>query len=203
MNKVPRQMLVAIIAAIFVAVVFFMFFLKPKMAEIADTKDKVAAAKADEADLQSQIQKLQDIRQQEPELRARLNAVAGALPSEPDLPDFIRQVQASATQAGVDLQSIAPSPPTKIANATGVQQVNVTIVVASDFYPLEDFLARIENMRRVVEVGSISVSPQTDAVTGETTLQSTLSLKMYVVQPTAQIGAAPVPTETPSAGASP
>lgn len=201
--KVQRNLVIAFLGAILLAVVFFMFGLKPKMTEISETKEQVTAAEAEGASIRSQIRRLEAVRDQAPELRAKLNTVASYLPSSAALPGFIRQIQTAATRADVDLLSIAPSPPSDLAGATGVQQINVTILVRGGYFRVQDLLARVENLPRIVQVSSLSLAP--DPVNGG--LQSTLTLKMYVVQEDARVTAAarssPAASPAPSPSASP
>src|SRR5207244_12392252 len=105
-------------------------------------------------------------------------------------PDFIRQVQGAATKAGVDLQSIAPSAPSDRPNATGVREIAVTVTINGGFFRVEDFLTRLESLRRVVRVNAIALTPQTDQLRGPTVLQASLSMKMFVVQANASVSKA-------------
>ena len=96
--------------------------------------------------------------------------------------------------------SIAPSPPSALPSATGVQTVSVNLQVTGGFFRLETFLTRLEStIKRVIEVQSLAISPQTDATTGLTTLGSTITFKMYVVQANAHV-AGPGPVTPPPTG---
>ena len=193
-----RQLTIAAAVAAGLTIIFFLFVLSPELSNISKVHTE-AKAEQDKADtLLAKKMHLEDVRRNATELNARLAAVSGYLPSTPDLPDFIRLVQGAASLANVDLTSIAPSPPTKLGDATGVDEISVTLVVGGPFHPLEDFLSRLEQLRRIVLVQSLSLSPSIDAVTGATTLQSTIALKMYVVRPNARVGIPPATSPSPS-----
>lgn len=194
-----KQMLIAALLAALVTVAFFMLVLRPKFDEIADTRTQVETAEQEEASLRGQIARLQELRQQGPALIARLRAISAALPSTPELPNFIRLAQTAARQASVDLRSIAPSPPTPVANATGIQQINVTLTVEGGYFRLEDFFARLENMPRIVVATAVSLSPSATAAGGGTTLVSTITLKMFVVEANARVGGSTSGAPTPEA----
>lgn len=194
-----RQTLAAAAGAVAVALLFFVFVLRPKIAEISKVHDRVVAARQQQQSLRNELTRLKDVRRDAPLTVARLQTVSQYLPSTSDLPGFIRLVQGAATLSGVDLQSIAPSAPTTLAGATGIQTISVTIVVQAGFRRVEDFLARMENLKRIVAISSIGLSPTTDPLSGQTTLASTLTMTMFVVQPDARIGAAPAPSPTPEA----
>src|SRR5258706_3716687 len=140
-----RQIAIAAAAAVGLTVLFFLFLLSPKMKDISKTKDDIETAKAQQATLQTELAHLKDVKKNAPGTMAKLAALSQYLPATPDLPGFIRQIQDAATRAGVDLQSIAPSPPATLTGATGVQAINVTLTATAGFFRIEDFLARLEN----------------------------------------------------------
>ena len=185
-----------------VLVLFVLLLLKPKLSDISDVRKLVADERQRTQSLQIQLRQLQSAQQEAPATTARLAVFDRLLPSTPDLPSLIRQLQNAATASGMDLTSIAPSPPSTMDNTTGVSVVNVNLQVSGGFFRLESFLARLEDLQRVVEVTSMSVSPSTETSTGLQSLQSTITMKMYVVEPNARVTtttarAAPRPTSTP------
>lgn len=200
-----RQVLIAAVAAVLVTALFFFFLLKPKMNDISKTRSDVATARAEEQTLNTQLAHLRDVKANAPETMAKLAALSQYVPATPDLPGFIQQVQNAATESGVDLQSIAPSPPASVSNATGVQSIAVTLTIEAGFFRVEDFLAHLENLPRAVEVRSISLAPVQSAASSELVLSSTISLTMYVAAPNASARgpAAPAPAATGSASPSP
>jgi Tfp pilus assembly protein PilO len=187
-----------------------LILIKPKLSSIKDVNTKIEAEKKTEQDLRNKRRALEASRANAPATTAELAKFEALLPQTPSLPAFIRQVQAAASREGIQLTSIAPSPPTALQAAggrsavTGVQTISVNLNVVGGFFRLESFLARLEDLPRVVEVRSLAVTPTTDQLTQAFTLQSTITLTMYVVQPGAQApaGSLPVPT-APSASPSP
>lgn len=194
-----RRYLIAGAVALAVVLLFFLVLLKPKFSQISEVRQQIAGEQLKTQSLQLRLQQLQNAQRNQVETLAKLAVLNRALPSVPDLPALIRLLQTAASNSGVDLKSIGPSPPAPLTNATGVQTVSVNLQVAGGFFRLESFLARLEDLPRVVEVGSISIAPETDPNTGLTTLASTLTFRMYVVQPDARVsGAVPPPSVTPT-----
>jgi Tfp pilus assembly protein PilO len=201
-----RQLTIAAVGTIGITLLFFVFAFKPKIAQISETKKQVEAAEQEERDLRNKLKDLRDIQKGSLGLAAQLQAVAGFLPSTPDLPDFIRLVQTAATKSGADLRSIAPSPPTDRSGATGIQEITVTLVAAGGFHRIQDFLARLERLPRIVLVNALALNPTTDPLSGLTILNTTITLKMFVVQPTAKLtgssGSSTTASPSPTAEAS-
>jgi Tfp pilus assembly protein PilO len=199
-----RQIAIAAAVAVGLTALFFFFLLSPKLKDISKTRDDVQTAQAEQATLQTELDHLKDVKKNAPETMAKLAALSQYLPATPDLPGFIQQIQDAATRAGVDLQSIAPSPPAALTGATGVQAISVTLTANAGFFRIEDFLARLENLQRAVEVRSLALSPTPSQLSSELVLNSTISLTMFVAQPNASArGAVTVPAPAATASPSP
>jgi Tfp pilus assembly protein PilO len=200
-----RQITIGAIVAVILTILFFFALLKPTLSDISKTQDDVTQAKGQQETLQLQVQHLQDVRKNAPVTIAKLAALSQFLPSTPDLPGFIRLVQDAATLSGVDLQSIAPSPPATLDSATGVSTITVALTCQGGFFRIEDFLARLENLQRTVLVRSLNLAPTTTALSNSLVLNSTISLTMFVASDTARAGGSTTPaaTPTPSATATP
>jgi Tfp pilus assembly protein PilO len=196
-----RRYAVAAVAAVALIAVFFLFVLSPKLNDISEVREQIEAAQDQGQSLRNNVRQLQQAQRDEPTTRARLAVFDRLLPTTPDLPSLIRLLQTAATASGMDLRSIAPSPPTSLSGVAGAQVVSVTIQVIGGFFRLQSLLTRLEELPRVVEVTSIGITPQTDATSGLFTLSTTLTFRMYVVQPNASPGgAAPTPAPTPTTG---
>ncbi|MFA5889360.1 MAG: type 4a pilus biogenesis protein PilO [Actinomycetota bacterium] len=194
-----RQLAVVAGVAVLVTLAFFVLLLNPKLGQISAARDDTVTAEQEEAQLRLDLKRLQGVRERAPTVIAQLAKVSQFLPSTPDLPGFIRLLQQAATESGVDLQSIAPSPPQTLENATGIQRISVMVVVEGAFRRIEDYMARVENLSRVVTVDALSLNPAQSELSRTIVLQGSLTMQMYVVSPTARLGAA-APVAAPSQG---
>ena len=205
-----RRIIIAGAVALAVVLLFFLLILKPKFSQISEVRAEIEGERQTTQTLEIRLRQLQAAQRNQVETTARLAALNRALPANPDLPSLIRQLQSIATRSGMDLLSIAPSPPTALENSTGVEVVSVNLQLTGGFFRLESFMTRLEDLPRVVEVASISIAPTTDQTTGLISLATTITFRMYVVQANASVaGAAPssprpaTPTSSPAATASP
>lgn len=195
-----RQALVAAVVAVAVTAGYFVALLRPKLNDISKTQKQVEEARREEQTLTNRLRQLEEARRSAPATMAKLNALRLLLPATPDLPGFIRQVQAAADTAAVDLRSIQPSRPTDLEDAQGIQTITINLAVTGAFRRMEDFLVRLENLERVVEVRSISLAPGEQTVPGQVGLSGTLTLRLYVVREGARVGAAPAASPSPEEG---
>jgi Tfp pilus assembly protein PilO len=76
----------------------------------------------------------------------------------------------------IDLRSIAPTPPSPESDQ--IETIDVSLLIEGSFHQTEAFLARLENLKRLVEVTSVAIAPGESAE--RFTLASTLTLTMYV-----------------------
>ena len=171
-----RPMVVAIAIALGISVGFFFLLLRPKLGQISEVREQIVAAQEEERTLQADLARLQLVRRDAPETRARLARMSDLLPSAPELPSFIRLLQAAATAESIDLRSIAPTPPSPESDQ--IETIDVSLLIEGSFHQTEAFLARLENLKRLVEVTSVAIAPGESAE--RFTLASTLTLTMYV-----------------------
>lgn len=193
------MLVLAAVGTVVVTALFFLGLIRPKLGQIADARKQTESAQQQEQQLRNQISVLEAAKSTAPESNAKIARLGEMLPLDAQLPSFIRLVQGAATAAGVDLQSIAPSPPGNMTGTVGIQSVGVNITFTGGFFRIEDFLSRLESLRRVVAVQSLSLTPVTDPVTGQTAESATATLQMFVVGPNAQPSAAPAPVPSPGA----
>lgn len=176
------------VVAVLVTALYYFFLLQPKLDQISEAQRETVQAREEAEALRNRIRVLEQARQNAPETMAKLNALRLLMPSTPDLPGLIRQVQEAADGSGVDLRSIQPSRPTPLQNATGVDTINVNIAIFGGFRRVEDLLVRLENLQRIVEVRSISLAPGEQLVPGQISLSATLTMRLYIVQEKARVG---------------
>lgn len=132
-----------------------------------------------------------------PKIRvADVYKLAKAMPSNVDMPDILLELDQVARDAGVQLQSISPSP------ATADGKINLSLTVEGDFFTVTDLLYRLRNFvsvrngaleasGRLFDVDNVSLAPS-----GGRKLTASITLHTY--QYTSAPPAAAAPTTTTS-----
>jgi Tfp pilus assembly protein PilO len=90
---------------------WFVAAFRPAHSELGKLHTDVDAAKAKVSSLQSQLQTLIALKNDQAHLRTEATRFATALPKDPKVSDFIIQVQNAANAAGIDFLTITPSLP--------------------------------------------------------------------------------------------
>ena len=173
-------------------------------------RDKAAALRTELATTQAQIVTARAQANQKPEQKLRaanLFKLAKAMPDDLDMTGIVLQLQKTADDAGVDLNSIGPG---TVAAATGYSVQPISLGLEGNFSSLTNFLARLRHLvgvrhgsldaaGRLFTVDSIQFSPGED---GFPKLSAKLNVDAYVYDPAAGAPAAAPPTTTtePSEG---
>ncbi|MBW3663972.1 MAG: type 4a pilus biogenesis protein PilO [Actinobacteria bacterium] len=142
MNR--QAVLVAVLVTALVVVAYYLFLLKPKMDEVGEVEEEIATVQQQEAQLRSRLASLEEVRARAPEIEAAIAATTAVLPTEPNLPAALRQLQLAADEAGARLITVAPARPAQVEGADfGV--INVSVSVEGGYFQIVDFFRRVED----------------------------------------------------------
>jgi len=187
-----------IIVVLALAAVFFLVL--PKISDVGEAEDRLEQAEQDEVALQTELSRLQEAAENAPQLRRELARFRRAVPPVADLPGLINLLQTAADTSGVDFFSIAPGTPLA-APQGGAAEIPASIQVIGGFFPVDEFLFRLETLQRASKVPTITVSEGPD---GLPQVQIQLEVRFFTTDTAAGPGAAvPAPEATPSPGTTP
>ena len=191
-------MVLLVLLVVFLAVL-------PKMQQVSDARDALAAAEAEETRLRGELERLQAVRAQLPEVRRRLARFNQKVPATADLPGLIRLLQNSADASNLVFFSIQPGTPTVVGGpAPGAPAVPTTpgvpaapagdasvipadIVVHGGFFEIDQFLFRLETLPRAAKVVSITITTGAE----DTILQAAIAIRVFTTDVEAGPGSAP------------
>lgn len=192
------RLILAIVGSLLACFALYWFFVKPQRAELAEVRAEVAAEQVRTSQLQAELQRLQDLQANAPELEAELTEIRRFVPKKPDLSNFIFQVQEAANRAGLDFVQITPELPTNPPEGAALAQVESTIVANGGYFSLQDFLRRLYSMDRALRADSLSIAVQSLEPFG-TRLSMTLLTRIFFESPGTTPGALqPAPGTTPT-----
>jgi Tfp pilus assembly protein PilO len=200
-----RGPLIAAIVSFLLAVLAVAFLVLPKMGDVDEAEQRLARAEHDEVALQTELSRLQAAAENADQLRRELARFRRAVPPVADLPGVINELQTSADVAGVDFFSVTPTDPLPVP-AGDAAEVPAQIQVVGGFFPVDEFLFRLETLQRASKVTTVSVAEGPD---GLPQLQVTLDVRFYTTDidagpgAAAPAGAEAAPPASPSPGASP
>ena len=207
-----RTTLIACVAGGVVLILLWYFLLfSPTSSDLSSTRDDVSEIDSQNQELQNTIRRLKELSRNSVEQQAQLRTLRAAIPTTPDLGEFILQANEIASTSGIDWLSIAPTPPAASGGSGPTSTIALSIQVDGQFSAVLDYLNRLEDLERLVVVDGINVTVGGGAegasgasgsagsgasvTTGAPDLSVTITGRMFTdAQPTAASGS----TGTPS-----
>lgn len=177
-----RKVLLFVLVMLAVLVAWYFLVWTPQANNIDEATKAADDAEAQVRSLRLEVQRLEGLEKQAPQLRERAARADTAIPGEPQLAQFILQVQEAADASGVDWLSVAPTPPAAppeagTAQATPALEVILAMQVEGGYFQVQDFITRLETLSRAVKVSSVALTAGSEVATR---LAANLSMKMFV-----------------------
>jgi hypothetical protein len=141
-----QELLLAAAAALLVLVAGVMLLIRPTRQATAEARADRDAAAAESQSLHDQIKALEALKPKEAELKAQASLAKDEFPASPALPTLVDALQDAASQAGVDLGTVAPSTPQTSPLNPQLAEITTTVNVTGGYFEIQDFLVRLENL---------------------------------------------------------
>jgi Tfp pilus assembly protein PilO len=216
-------LLIGLLVAFVLTVLFWFFLYQPQNERQREIEQEIADLEVQQATLENRRQALEEVRQNEVQIRAALARTEQFIPSGVSQPAALRQLQRTANAAGAEIVQLTFGDAIRsdAGGETGdpnrvLAEIPVTIAVDGGYFQIVDFLRRLEvDVPRATLVEDVSILESPEAMFP--TLRATLTSTMFAVLnadqlPDATAGAAapsgdqtgaPAATPTPTPGASP
>jgi Tfp pilus assembly protein PilO len=101
------SLLLAVLAMFVVAAAGYFLAVQPQLAQAADAHAQRATVEQTNASSQTELSRLRQQAKSLPQMKARLAALSESVPDDAALPSFIDELNATASAAGVEVQSYA------------------------------------------------------------------------------------------------
>ncbi len=197
-----RLILVAV-ALILVWILFYVFLIRARQAELAEVREEIEAAEQQTVQLQAELERLQELQENAPQLEALLATFRQLVPPRNELPNYIFLMQDIANRSGVGFLSITPELPKPPPEGAALAEIRMTITANGGYFAVQDFLRRLEDLDRASRVDNLTMSGETEEATGATEVALTMNVRIFfdlpqpAAVPGAVPGASPSPTPTP------
>jgi Tfp pilus assembly protein PilO len=196
---VKRGPVIASLAGAAVILLMVVGLILPKAAQVRSKQQDLAAAQAQEASLQTELERLQAAYEGAPEARERLVALDEQIPPTADLPSLIRLINTAALDSEVDFMSIAPGQPLA-STIPGLTSVPTTITINGSYFSVDQFLYRLETLTRISRVTTFTLQPEGDLTQTGDGLQLVLGTEFYTTDQSAGPGSLPGHSDVSSSG---
>ena len=157
MSRNDRNILILGILGIVIIIVGYYFLL---LSPLLQRLDEQAQAREDKQaqleQVQQEVNELEEVRRNSPEIQSQLLELSKRVPTQPQIPTLVVQVEEIADASGVTQLSVDPEPPTAPAGGGDYQVVPVTMQFDGTYDQMQDFLLRTRNLTRLVTVTDLS-----------------------------------------------
>lgn len=199
------RIILAAVGVVVVSLLLYFLFVSPQRKELASVRLEIDNARILTTQLEVELQRLQELQANAPELEAELAKFRQFVPLRPELANFIFQVQEAANAAGLDFVNITPELPKDPPEGAALAQVRSAIGASGGYFALQDFLRRLHTLDRAIRVDNFNLSVGSTEPFG-VRLSMTSSVRFFYELPedavaatttTTLPGATPTPTTTP------
>lgn len=146
--------------ALFLVVVWYLALFSPQNHHLAAAHRDKAASDQKISSLNGQIASLKALEKQIPADKAKLANYKAAVPDNPQLPSALRLIQQAATNTGVDLSNVSPTPSSASSSSSGQgsPSLQVAMNASGSYTQLSAFIAALNAMPRTLVIDSMNMS---------------------------------------------
>ena len=209
------RVILAAVAAFVVCVLFFVLFIRPQQAELKRVNEEIVTAQNENQGLSLELDRLEQLQADAPELNATLEQIRGFVPKEAEVPNFIFQVQEAANLADVGFVQITPELPDAPPEGAPLAEIRAVITAQGGYFSLQDFVRRLYSLDRALRIDTVEMGTEVSTDTqgagtatagtpsgDEDDLTLSITARVFFELPEGG-GAAPAPGTTPAPGATP
>jgi type IV pilus assembly protein PilO len=212
-------LLIGFLIIVLLIVGYYFLFLSPLLNNLDQRAQERTDKQAQLANLQQQVAELEAVRQNAAEIERQLLELSKRIPTQPEIPTLVVQIEeiaeaAGVTQLSITVGDVGPSP-----EGGNFSVVPVTMSFTGTYEQMQDFLLRTRNLARLVTVSSVTFCstqplgdvgeaqcPEAAVPTGETTtvdeieseLQVQIEAEVYFQPSDVPAGTAPTVAESPT-----
>jgi len=157
MSRNDRNILIfGILGIVIIVIGFYFLLLSPLLGRLNEQSQAREDKQAQLEQLQQEVNELEEVKRNSPEIERQLLELSKRVPTQPQIPTFVVQVQEIADASGVTQLSVDPEPPTAPAGGGDYQVVPVTMQFNGTYDEMQDFLLRTRNLARLVTVTDVT-----------------------------------------------
>ncbi|MDQ3864494.1 MAG: type 4a pilus biogenesis protein PilO [Actinomycetota bacterium] len=157
MNPNDRNVLIlGSLAIVVIIIAFYFLLLSPLLERLNEQAQARESKQAQLQQLQQQVNELEQVRRDSPKIERQLLELSKRIPTQPQIPTFVVQVEEIADASGVTQLSVDPDSPRAPAGGGDYQVVPVTMQFNGTYDEMQDFLLRTRNLARLVTVTDVT-----------------------------------------------
>ena len=137
-------------------VAYYFLLLSPLLGRLDEQSQARKDKQAQLAQVQQDVNKLEEVRRNSPEIERQLLELSKRIPAQPQIPTFVVQIEEIADASGVTQVSVDPEPSLAPEGGGDYRVVPVTMQFTATYDEMQDFLLRTRNLARLVAVNNVT-----------------------------------------------
>jgi type IV pilus assembly protein PilO len=157
MSRNDRNILIlGLLGIVIIVIGFYFLLLSPLLQRLNDLDQARENKQAQLEQVQQQVNELEEVRRNSPEIERQLLELSKRVPTQPQIPTLVVQMQEIADASGVTQLVVEPGDAAAPAGGGDYQVVPVTMQFNGTYDEMQDFLLRTRNLARLVTVTDVS-----------------------------------------------
>ena len=149
-------LLIGLLIILLLIIGYYFLFLGPLLGNLDEQVQARSAREAQLANVQQQVAELESVRQNAPEIERQLLELSKRIPTQPEMPTLVVQIEEIAEAAGVTQLSIVPGDVEPPPGGGEFSVIPVTMSFEGTYEQMQDFLLRTRNLARLITVRSVT-----------------------------------------------
>jgi type IV pilus assembly protein PilO len=196
-------LILGLLVIMLLAVGYYFLLLSPLLNRLDERVRERSDKEAQLANLQQEVAQLEAVKRNAPETERQLLELSKRVPTQPEIPTLVVQIEEIARASGVTQLSIEPGTPGPPPGGGDFSVVPITMSFEGTYEQLQDFLRRTADLARLVTVNGVTYQEVEEEGTTlaeiEQPLQVEIEAEVYFQPeevPAGPAPAAPAPPET-------
>jgi type IV pilus assembly protein PilO len=157
MSRNDRNLLIlGALGIVILIIIYYFFLLSPLLGNLNEQAKAREDKQAQLDQVQQEVNELEEVRRNSPEIERQLLELSKRIPTQPQIPTFVVQVQEIAEASGVTQLTVEPGDAAPPAGGGDYQVLPVTMQFNGTYDEMQDFLLRTRNLARLVAVTDVS-----------------------------------------------
>ena len=149
-----KQIIILVAIAALMFVLFYMFGWSPQVSKLDELSKKKTEQEQRLQAAKNTLLMLEEVKRNAADAEIEYIKLSNRMPSSPELPSLIVEIQNISNDAGVELVSLSPGEP----SSTGeYNEMKISAVMNGSYVALIDFLRRVEKASRAFKVDNINI----------------------------------------------
>lgn len=183
-----QKALLAIIAAVAIGAVFYLYLYSPTRDRLEDDEARVEELEFLNEQANARIGNLDALRKELADTELELEALERLVPSEAEMPAIYQSIASEAELLGLKLITVTPSAP--VADTAGYfQRQDWQMAVEGEYHRIGAFISRVASFERIVRPHVEDIVPAGRTPSGRQLVTAVLALETFLVAPPAESSA--------------